>query len=67
MVDGLAGLTYIVIQTVPFAVLAGLIMRLKLFLTPHLALLTSLLAHRQVSPPLASNMTVLMMYSCAGV
>lgn len=41
---------YHVVQTLAYAVMAVLIMRLKLFLTPQLAVLTSLLAHHKVAP-----------------
>jgi len=41
-------LMYHVFQCVLFTLLAVIIMRLKLFWTPHMCLLTSLLASRQV-------------------
>nr|CAD7197549.1 unnamed protein product [Timema douglasi] len=40
---------YNILQLCPFIVMTVLIMRLKLFLTPHLCILTSLLAARRVS------------------
>ena len=47
-IEGLPAMLYMVVQALPFTALAVLIMRLKLFLTPHLAILTSLLANKQV-------------------
>lgn len=44
-------LVYHGLQLVAFAVLAVLIMRLKLFLTPHMCIMASLICSRQVRPP----------------
>lgn len=43
-------LVYHSLQLVAFAVLAVLIMRLKLFLTPHMCIMASLICSRQVCP-----------------
>ncbi|XP_066998362.2 protein C-mannosyl-transferase DPY19L1 isoform X2 [Anabrus simplex] len=44
------GIAYNFLQASAFAVMASLIMRLKLFLTPHLCLIASIIFHKQFLP-----------------
>lgn len=52
-------LVYHSLQLVAFAVLAVLIMRLKLFLTPHMCIMASLICSKQVCPHRTSDQQML--------
>lgn len=49
--NGYIQVVYHVIQCVCFGIMAGLIMRLKLFFTPHLCIVAAILANTKVSAP----------------
>lgn len=51
-------LVYHSLQLVAFALLAILIMRLKLFLTPHMCIVASLICSKQVRPSSQLNLFV---------